>query len=104
MPFDQAQVFLHGQPRPHSASLRHERYTSAGDLVGPRPRQVSAAQDDAPGGRPHQSHDRHDQRGLARAVAAQHGQRLAALDVEVDAVQHIGAPITRAQITYSEKH
>jgi hypothetical protein len=61
--------------------------------------QLASVESDAAAGRSDQAHQRKQQGALAGAVATQHGQRLAAVDVEVDAVEHLALPVPGMEVT-----
>jgi hypothetical protein len=92
-------MLAHGHGGPDPAALRHQGEAGASDLVGAGPGQLPLAEPHAAAGRPDQPHQREQQGALARAVSAEHGQRVAAVDIEVHTVQDLALPVAGAEVT-----
>ena len=91
------QVFLDGELGKHLAALGDAGDAGGDHLVGGKPGDVGAVEQDAAGARRRQPQDRADQRGLAGAVRAKEAGDAAGLDGERHVFEHIGAVIGRDQ-------
>ena len=94
-PARQPQVLGHRQRGEHALAARHERQAESGDLLGGQPGDVAPVERDATLAGGQQAGDRLQQGRLAGAVGAEQGEQLVALDVDVDAEQHLQRPVRR---------
>ena len=85
------------RPGQDAAPLRHVADAEPAAVVRLHPRDVDAVDRDAAGGRRHQADQRLQERGLADAVVADDADRLARLQLEVDAMQHRHMAVAGAQ-------
>ena len=92
------QVLLHRVLGKELASLGHQREPEIGDLVRRHAADVAAGELDAPFGRAQQPGEAAQRRGLAGAVAAEHGDDLARLDREGDALDHLELAVGDVQV------
>ena len=76
------QVFLDGQLGEHAASFGHMHESERDDAIGRQAGNRAAIEPDAAFSRPQQPTDRAQRCALSRAVGADHGDDLAALDFE----------------------
>jgi hypothetical protein len=74
----QLQVLAHRQRRQDLASFRNEQHTAPSDAVGRLPEKRLPFEADASGTRPHGTADRAQQSRLARTIAPDQGDNLAA--------------------------
>ena len=89
------QIVVDGQPRKQPAVFRHMGDAEIDDAMRRRRQHVGAFHRDRASGRPDQAGDHAHQRGLAGAVGADHADRLARLDLEVDAEQRLEGAVAR---------
>ena len=87
-PFHHGQVFLDRQRREHVALLRHPAQPRARALIGRHARDVAAGPADRALVQLGQAHQRHEQTGLADAVAPQEGQAVALVHRKRHVFQH----------------
>jgi hypothetical protein len=91
------QVLGHREIGEDAPVFRHVAHAEARHLVGMQLTQVAAVEHDFAGGSGHQSHDRLERGGLARAVAAEQGDDFTAVHFEVDVEEHARAAVAGAQ-------
>ncbi|MEY9246242.1 hypothetical protein ABIF27_006897 [Bradyrhizobium elkanii] len=73
------------------------------DLVGRHAGDVAAVELDRAGAGARPAEDRHHQRRLAGAVGADQGDDLAAIDLDIDALQRLDLAIRRAHAAHREQ-
>ena len=88
--------------------MRRPSGTSTRWLADPAARRpggdVGTAKRDAPAGGGLQAHQRLEQRGLAGAVGAQHGDNLAGLDVQRHAAHRVDAAVAHVEVVDLKTH
>jgi hypothetical protein len=92
------EVLAHREPAEDAVLLRHVAETEAHALVGRQLGGVLVVEADLAGVRGHLADDRLHQRGLAGAVAAEHGHRAAPRRRQAHAEQHLAAVVGRAHV------
>src|SRR5437867_6179208 len=83
----QHEIVVHALVAEDAASLGHEGDAVPGDPPRRPPADVTAIEGDTPGGRTENTRDGLEERGLARAVAADHGDDLPRPHLDGDVVQ-----------------
>ena len=93
----EGEVLLHRQGREQPPALGNVPHAARGDTVRLEAGQFLALDEDAPGGRRSEPHDRPQQRGLAHPVAAEHRDALAP-DAERAALQDVAVAVVRVNV------
>ena len=94
---DRGQVFLHGERFENVALLRHPADADMGALIGAQPGDVGAVERNRAAEITGDADDGIDQRGLAHAVAAEQGERLAFGERQRDVGKHDRFAVTGAR-------
>ena len=97
------QIFQHRHAREDAAAFRSLRQFQAGDLVRRHAGDIAAVEVDRAFARARVAADCHHQRRLAGAVGADQRDDLAVVDVEVDALERLYAPVKRGHAAHREK-
>ena len=92
------QVLFHGEFRDDALSLGDVGDSGSGHVLRAAPGLVRAVEQDPPAARAHHPADRPEQRGLARAVGAEHGRDARSARRDRDAVQRPDLAVTRCQV------
>ena len=98
------QIFVHREARHDAAALRHQREMLPHPPARRPARDVGAVEHDAALRRRLQSHQRLEQRRLARAVGAEHRHHLALFHRQRDAAHRMDAPIANVKIVHLKTH
>ena len=103
VPRDRREVLVDGQRRKHPALLRHPAEAGARPAMRRQHADVVAVEEQAAGVQAGESHDREQEGGLARPVAAQDRQAAARDDPERHAFQHDGVAVPRRDAVEAEE-
>src|SRR5690349_18234831 len=98
------EVLPHAEVREHLAPLRYQPKACLRDAIRGHAMQRFAREYDRAGLRHADAHDRLHRRGLAHAVAAKQAHDLRGLHLQVDAEEHLAAPISGLDVAQLEHH
>ena len=98
-----AEVLGHRQAGEHGCAAGHAHHAGGRDRVRRQVRDVAAVEEDGSVAASVHAGDRAQQRRLAGAVGPDEGDDLAALDVEVDAVQHLHAAVRDVDVAADQQ-